>query len=44
MSAAATGLPPVIRVEGCSKYYGHALGCADITLTVRGGIVGLTLE
>ena len=32
---------PVIEVVGCSKYYGHVLGCADITWKVHGGIIGL---
>jgi ABC-2 type transport system ATP-binding protein len=36
-----SGARPIIDVEGCSKYYGHVLGCADITWKVSGGIIGL---
>jgi ABC-2 type transport system ATP-binding protein len=32
---------PVIRVAGCSKWYGHVLGVSEIDWQVRGGIVGL---
>jgi ABC-2 type transport system ATP-binding protein len=32
---------PIICVEGCSKYYGHVLGCADISWRIDGGIIGL---
>jgi ABC-2 type transport system ATP-binding protein len=31
----------VVVADNCSKWYGHVLGCSDVSLTVSGGIVGL---
>ena len=31
----------VVKVDNCSKWYGHVLGISDVTWTLRGGIVGL---
>ena len=32
---------PVVRVDHCSKWYGHVLGVSDINWTLTGGVVGL---
>ncbi len=32
---------PVVRVERCSKWYGHVLGVSDVTWTLPGGVIGL---
>ena len=32
---------PIVHIERCSKYYGHVLGCSDVTWQLHGGIVGL---
>ncbi|NVB78400.1 MAG: ABC transporter ATP-binding protein [Kofleriaceae bacterium] len=31
----------IVVADTCSKWYGHVLGCSDVSLTVSGGIVGL---